>query len=143
MMLNSATKGLDNDQTSNKYICINCGFQVKELYKQYSSNVLKLTVCENCYCEADKYIEFDLVLVIIDLVLLQRESYRHIINNTEFKGLWKLAFLILAMEAYANWSLTPTPTAEITNEFYIGDFKFYRILAGVTNMPASQYLHFF
>lgn len=34
---------------------------------------------------ADKYIEYDAVIIIIDLVLLSKEAYRHILYNTEFK----------------------------------------------------------
>lgn len=33
----------------------------------------------------DKYIEYDPVIVMIDLVLMSKEAQRHIIYNTEFK----------------------------------------------------------
>lgn len=34
---------------------------------------------------ADKYVEYDPVIVIIDLVLLRKEAYRHVLYNTQFK----------------------------------------------------------
>ncbi|XP_046390773.1 protein ARV1 isoform X2 [Ischnura elegans] len=53
---------------------------------------------------ADKYIEYDPVIVIIDLALLNRQAYRHVIFNTSFKNHWKLAIIMLIVEAYYNWS---------------------------------------
>lgn len=40
---------------------------------------------ESCKGIVDKYIEYDPVIVVIDLVLMSREAQRHIIYNTEFK----------------------------------------------------------
>lgn len=40
---------------------------------------------ENCKEIADKYVEYDIVIIIIDLVLLNTMAYRHILLNTDFK----------------------------------------------------------
>lgn len=32
----------------------------------------------------DKYIEYDPIIIIIDLVLLNREAYRHVLFNTDY-----------------------------------------------------------
>lgn len=34
---------------------------------------------------ADKYIEFETILIVIDLILLSPLAYRHILLNTPFK----------------------------------------------------------
>lgn len=38
-----------------------------------------------CHEIADKYIEFEPIVIVIDLVLLSRPTYRHVLYNTEFK----------------------------------------------------------
>ncbi|GLV31938.1 ACAT-related protein required for viability 1 [Carabus blaptoides fortunei] len=92
-----------NQKGSLSYVCINCGLKVSELYKTYSPTVLKLSTCENCGEISDKYIEYDPVIIMIDLVLLQKQAYRHFLFNTEFKNHLKLAILVQLMEAYAEW----------------------------------------
>ena len=38
-----------------------------------------------CNEVADKYIEYDTVIIFLDVLLLQRPAYRHILINSEFK----------------------------------------------------------
>lgn len=33
------------ENQSKKYICVNCGYEVNELYKKYSASVLKIINC--------------------------------------------------------------------------------------------------
>ena len=40
---------------------------------------------ESCHNVADKYVEYDVVIIIIDLVLLQKTAYRHVLFNVDFK----------------------------------------------------------
>ncbi|XP_046390774.1 protein ARV1 isoform X3 [Ischnura elegans] len=80
------------------YACINCGSAVGELFKEYSPSVLKMSNCGNCQKMADKYIEYDPVIVIIDLALLNRQAYRHVIFNTSFKRLAILQDVSLLLE---------------------------------------------
>lgn len=40
---------------------------------------------KNCNEIADKYIEFESIIVLIDLVLMSKPAYRHVLFNTEFK----------------------------------------------------------
>lgn len=112
-----------------KSICIHCGNDVKELFKKYSSSVLKVTNCvsenrkppnfvqklqkyrfsfyihlqEHCNELADKYIEFEPIIIAIDLVLLSRPAYRHVLFNTHFSIHWKLNLVILLLDAYILW----------------------------------------
>jgi hypothetical protein len=41
-----------------------------------------------CHHVADKYIEYDPVIVMIDLVLLNEQAYRHVLYNSPFKVSW-------------------------------------------------------
>ncbi|KAL9904021.1 ACAT-related protein required for viability 1 isoform 3-T3 [Glossina fuscipes fuscipes] len=67
------------------FICINCGCEVKELYKKYS-NVVKTVNCEKCHKVVDKYVEFEPVIILLDTVLLSQQAYRHILYNRDFKN---------------------------------------------------------
>lgn len=40
---------------------------------------------DKCHEVADKYIEFEPIVIVIDLILLSRPTYRHILYNTNFK----------------------------------------------------------
>ncbi|CDO94058.1 unnamed protein product [Kluyveromyces dobzhanskii CBS 2104] len=62
-------------------ICINCGYPVESLYVVYSGNHIRLTDCPNCSKIVDKYVEFDSVLLSVDLLLLKEGAYRHIAFN--------------------------------------------------------------
>ncbi|KAL3276371.1 hypothetical protein HHI36_011755 [Cryptolaemus montrouzieri] len=70
---------------NNTYLCINCGNKVGSLFRKYSPTVLKLTNCEKCHRIADKYVEYDVIILIIDLILLQQKAYRHILFNSNYK----------------------------------------------------------
>lgn len=149
-----------------KFICINCGHPVAELYIKYSETVSKIANCvrpllfrkegkksvmkllfaipkcvpakiqmisksnsilqDNCHQVADKYIEFEPLVIIIDLILLSRPTYRHVLYNINFKVslilhtaqshqltpipfsftqiYWKLILIILFLDAYISWS---------------------------------------
>uniref|UniRef100_A0A336KSV3 Protein ARV n=2 Tax=Culicoides sonorensis TaxID=179676 RepID=A0A336KSV3_CULSO len=91
------------NEKSRSYVCINCGCPVKELIKKYSPTVLKINHCDNCNEIADKYIEFETIIILIDLVLLSKAAYRHVVFNTESKNLWKLAVIIILLESYCLW----------------------------------------
>ncbi|CAH0717516.1 unnamed protein product, partial [Brenthis ino] len=88
---------------NNQYRCVNCGEAATALYRTYGPSVLKLTKCESCKGIVDKYIEYDPVIVMIDLVLMSREAQRHVIYNTEFKLYWKLFIVLLMLETFATW----------------------------------------
>lgn len=84
------------------YVCTNCGYAIDDLYRQFGGIALKLTKCVNLFNEdiynfhslflqekcnsiADKYVEYDLVNVIIDLILLKIVAIRHFLFNSTYK----------------------------------------------------------
>ncbi|KAH8373521.1 hypothetical protein KR009_012401 [Drosophila setifemur] len=82
------------------FVCINCGNRVKELFKKYS-NILKTTHCGKCLQIADKYIEFEEFIILIDALLLDSCAFRHIIYNGDFKLYWKVSLVVLFLESFA------------------------------------------
>ncbi|XP_011196925.1 protein ARV1 [Zeugodacus cucurbitae] len=86
-----------------QYVCINCGHPIAELYRKYSNTAIKTNQCEKCHKVADKYIEFDPIIILVDAMLLSQESYRHMLHNRDFKLNWKLSLVLLLLESFALW----------------------------------------
>ncbi|EGN99180.1 hypothetical protein SERLA73DRAFT_182054 [Serpula lacrymans var. lacrymans S7.3] len=63
-------------------ICTNCTHPISHLYTVYQSKYnLRLEQCNKCQSFADPYVEFDHLPLILDLILLKREVYRHLLYN--------------------------------------------------------------
>ncbi|KAJ7672270.1 Arv1-like family-domain-containing protein [Mycena polygramma] len=65
-------------------ICTSCTTSVPVLYTVYeSSNNLRLEKCPNLKCGAfaDPYVEHDSLTLLLDLILLKRGVYRHLLYN--------------------------------------------------------------
>lgn len=62
-------------------ICIQCGCSIDSLYVIYPGNHIRLTDCPQCSHIVDKYVEFDAVLLFIDLLLLKQGAFLHTAVN--------------------------------------------------------------
>lgn len=62
-------------------IYLRCGVAVETLYIEVSGSNLRLTRCDRCNCVADKYVEYELQLVLMDIVLHRRPAARHLMFN--------------------------------------------------------------
>jgi hypothetical protein len=70
-------------------ICIECSYPVSHLYSAYSraddrsqGKGVRLTQCPRCQRFADKYVEYDFVVLFIDLVLIKPQvSFVYIFIN--------------------------------------------------------------
>lgn len=95
-------------------ICIECTYQVDSLYTRYSPTNIRSTACPNCNKFADKYIEHDGVIIVIDLLLLKPQAYRHMVFNVlsstnddedllheKTKRMW---LLITLFDVYMTWA---------------------------------------
>ncbi|XP_015519595.2 protein ARV1 [Neodiprion pinetum] len=122
------------------YTCIKCGAEVDELYRRYSPSVLKVSKCEKCGSIADKYIEYDPVIVLVDLVLLNKSAYRHLLYNSGFKSYWKLIVVLVLGESFRIWSsggskeplATVLPLHRDDKDAYEGERSFYILLLHTT-----------
>lgn len=63
--------------------CVECREPVAQLFLQYKSSYIKLTQCTKCHKTTDKYIEYDNVLLFIDILLLKRGALLHVANMIE------------------------------------------------------------
>nr|XP_043632339.1 protein ARV 2-like [Erigeron canadensis]XP_043632340.1 protein ARV 2-like [Erigeron canadensis] len=90
-----------------RYRCVQCGHYLETLYVQYSPGNIRLMKCQNCRAVADEYIECEIMILLIDLILHKAKAYRHLFYNMfdreamNFEGLmWKLTFGFLLLDAY-------------------------------------------
>jgi hypothetical protein len=65
-----------------KYRCIQCLEPSESLYRTYTrESTIKLSQCLKCGHNVDPYCEREWLLVVIDMVLLREEAYRHVLFN--------------------------------------------------------------
>uniref|UniRef100_A0A7E4VLW6 Protein ARV n=1 Tax=Panagrellus redivivus TaxID=6233 RepID=A0A7E4VLW6_PANRE len=78
---------------------------VDSLYTEYSKDVIRITECKRCGKEADKYVEYDAVLIFNDLFLQYVAAYRHLLLNTttELKTFARLGMIFGLADAYHKW----------------------------------------
>ncbi|KAJ2848438.1 sterol homeostasis protein [Coemansia brasiliensis] len=93
-----------------KQVCIECGHTVSSLFTEYGVGHIRLTQCTHCKSFADKYVEHDVVIQFIDMLLHKPQVYRHLlINKLEFRqqfierNVSKLGILLVLFNVYIDW----------------------------------------
>ena len=64
-----------------KYVCVQCGAPQKELFMQISGQVIGLATCGECGATVDPYVEYEWLLLFIDLLLHKRQVWHHLLVN--------------------------------------------------------------
>jgi len=85
-------------------VCVECGVKAPVAYRWYTEVAVKLVQCENCGENVDKYVEFDGVLVSLDVLLHRKPAFRHVLFNANFQAHWKLGIVFLICASYTRWS---------------------------------------
>ncbi|KAH7470994.1 hypothetical protein KRP22_003132 [Phytophthora ramorum] len=62
-------------------VCVECGASVPELVRDYGKGNLRLAICSACNAVADKYVEYETVLLFLEVLLLKPQVYRHVLCN--------------------------------------------------------------
>eukprot|EP01083_Nonionella_stella_P158002 513599_1 len=91
-------------------ICIECGAPVNNIYRDYGKGSIRLSHCPKCGKVADKYIEYQLVLILLDLILHRHQVYRHLLfNRIDYHEsgvhiiLLKMIPALICFDAYLKW----------------------------------------
>ncbi|KAK0470272.1 Arv1-like family-domain-containing protein [Desarmillaria tabescens] len=119
-------------------ICTTCTRWTPHLHTVYESAYnLRLEQCSNCHAFADPYIEHDDLTLLIDLILLKRGVYRHLLfnqgakprratetsskddNGGEEKSRWllivRLGGALTFVDAFIRWThLNPSQSAHLS-----------------------------
>merc|ERR1712086_83447 len=89
--------------------CIECGASVDSTITRDTQGVEQLTRCPDCNEPADKYVEDELALVVIDLTLHRRHAFCHLLFNRlqnrreQSIACLKLMILYVAADAGILW----------------------------------------
>ena len=85
--------------------CIECGERANDLFtKGARLEGVKPSTCEHCKNLVDQYVEFDTILVVLDLMLLKKRAFSHVLFNIPMKaGVLKLWVMMLFADAYYKW----------------------------------------
>ncbi|ELP95187.1 protein ARV1, putative [Entamoeba invadens IP1] len=70
-----------NSVFSSSKRCVECGAEIEDTYEIFCGQFIRLKMCPQCKKIADKYIEYDNVLVYLDLFLQKPPVYRHLLYN--------------------------------------------------------------
>ncbi|POM66947.1 Transmembrane protein [Phytophthora palmivora] len=62
-------------------VCVECGASVPELVRDYGKGNLRLAICGICNSVADKYVEYETILLFLEVLLLKPQVYRHVLCN--------------------------------------------------------------
>ncbi|KAH9500949.1 sterol homeostasis protein [Bulinus truncatus] len=104
-----------------KYQCIECGSEVERLFHNYNKDVIKIQHCDVCHSVADKYIEYDQVIIVLDALLLQPQAYRHLLINASFNSHWRLALILWICDAFTKLIIQRT---ESINQQFSAHFEY-------------------
>ncbi|RCK57585.1 Protein ARV1 [Candida viswanathii] len=141
-------------------ICIECGYpEIDCLYSRYKSEYIKLTVCPKCNKIADKYIEYDSVILFLDILLLKKQAYRHLSYNVteqevitsthsahNYTKIIRMFLLILSLEVYLTWAneeISPVHSKFINLVLTRGimfQYLFFIVKLGVENVVLNASL---
>ncbi|VDP52707.1 unnamed protein product [Schistosoma curassoni] len=110
--------------SGNSYHCIYCNSRVAALYTQYAEEIIKMEHCPRCGNVSDKYIEYDLFLVIIDLLIGRLEAYRHVIHNVSIPSTLQFYPFVSTCVALTPCiqSLRAVNNLNLTTAFCLGTF---------------------
>ncbi|KXJ22438.1 protein ARV1 [Exaiptasia diaphana] len=116
-------------------VCVECGqtTSLKKLYRKFEGGAIRILFCESCDNIMDKYLEFDPVLICLDVLLHKPQAYRHVLINRKPKIQWHLCVLYLLCDAYVKWSDVnsagkPVSSAN-TKDHSVLELEFYYILS--------------
>lgn len=110
-----------------KVVCIECGEAAPRLLKIYNSDIIKLSYCDHCNKLVDKYVEFDPVIILLDVLLFKPQAYRHILFNMQIQFQWKLCVISLLCGAYLKWAFNHNTSSENTKDGFAGSFLHYAL----------------
>uniref|UniRef100_A0A7S3LK37 Protein ARV n=1 Tax=Aplanochytrium stocchinoi TaxID=215587 RepID=A0A7S3LK37_9STRA len=81
------------------FCCVECGSDKNgsKAYIEYSKGTLKLKRCVDCGNLVDKYVEFEWLLIIIDMMLLRLPPFRHVLRNVEISKSRYIKFFFLGI----------------------------------------------
>ncbi|MES1912415.1 MAG: hypothetical protein MHM6MM_004694 [Cercozoa sp. M6MM] len=90
-------------------VCVECGEEVVRTYRQYAGqNNVRLSRCQTCGHVADKYVEYETLLVALDVLLHRVQAFRHVLlnrQNARLTPFLQLALVAALASAASKWHI--------------------------------------
>ena len=101
----SCSFSVEEWKMSSRYVCVECEEKAELLYSNFpGSNNIRIEHCPSCGQPVDSYVEYDVSLILLDMMLLVRPVWRHVLFNHDTARLhWKLAVVCLFCDGYMKW----------------------------------------
>jgi hypothetical protein len=123
--------------------CVECGLVVSSTYRDYGKGNIRLTICRNCNHTVDKYVEFEAILIMIDLMLGKPQAYRHLLHNRRPLLLKQQILKMFAVIVMLDWN-TKAYLAEHDAGVYYRTNSIYKAISTYSVSQISQLgLHYF
>ena len=87
----------------NSYVCVQCGTPAQTLYKRFQNGIVKTSKCGTCTSNVDPYVEYDNVLILLDVLLHKTKAFRHLFFNRHYHIQWRLFLLFALSDTYIRW----------------------------------------
>ena len=99
------------------FVCVECEEKADLLYSNFpGSNNIRIEHCKKCGQPVDTYVEYDVSLILLDMMLLIKPVWRHVLFNKETKHLhWKLAVVCLFCDGYMKWATVSNTGSSFPN----------------------------
>ena len=112
------------------FICIECDAKADLLYSHFpGSNNIRIEHCKKCGQLVDSYVEYDVSLIFLDLMLLSKPVWRHVLFNEETKFLpIKLAVICLFCDGYMKWATAAQSDQEGIEKWNDTDIVFQAVV---------------
>lgn len=142
-------------------ICVECKYQVPCTYYKYKGDYIKLAVCHHCHQIVDQYIEYDNVLLFLDLVLMKPQAYRHVCYNVienqmevvkgqttpptmkqrikMFGNLARFIIMMILFEVYLSWAYEEKkPTHSIIYQFILSKDTYIQYISFIFKLIVNH-----
>jgi len=132
------------------HVCVHCGCPTPILHRLLSGNHIKLVECKNCHRDVDPYIEREMLLVMIDLILLRSSAYKHILFNrpvaehvmvASFMILFCSTFLRVASDSHENKDIYYGYHILLTSAAVILDLLCLTLLTGISALLVFHHVY--
>ncbi|CAK4696007.1 hypothetical protein LEN26_010419 [Aphanomyces euteiches] len=136
---------MTNDPSSKRLscCCVECGTVVSSTYRDYGKGNIRLKICRNCNRTVDKYVEFEAILIMIDLMLGKQQAYRHLLHNRRPLLQTQQVLKMFAVMVMLDWN-TKAYLAERDVGVYFRTNSIYKTTATFSIFQISQLgLHYF
>eukprot|EP00118_Oscarella_pearsei_P017500 m.174042 g.174042 ORF g.174042 m.174042 type:complete len:314 (+) comp39100_c0_seq21:311-1252(+) len=99
-------------------VCVECGAPCTEscAFKRFTRGAIQLLRCTKCEAVVDKYVEYDFVMLLLDVLLHKVQAFRHFLSNRQIQvsshlKFWAVSVLCTAYVRYLPLKVHQKPSA--------------------------------